>query len=143
MCLRKACFFPGISLPISGMERKMLRMRSFGMRSKSAQAEEFVRASNEADFPRRLPRGAEISAAARSRRLAIARALARKPLVYLFDDSFSALDFKTDAALRRRLAGKIGQKCRGSDRRSAGQHDYGSGTDYCAGSRASCGQGNP
>lgn len=37
-------------------------------------------------------------------RLAIARAIVRKPDVYLFDDSFSALDFKTDAALRQALA---------------------------------------
>lgn len=36
-------------------------------------------------------------------RLAMARALVRKPLIYLFDDSFSALDFKTDAALRAAL----------------------------------------
>ena len=37
-------------------------------------------------------------------RLAIARALVRKPAVYLFDDSFSALDYATDAALRAALA---------------------------------------
>ena len=37
-------------------------------------------------------------------RLSIARAVARKPEIYLFDDSFSALDFKTDAALRKALA---------------------------------------
>lgn len=36
-------------------------------------------------------------------RLAIARALIRKPAIYVFDDSFSALDFKTDALLRRAL----------------------------------------
>ncbi|WP_347132877.1 ABC transporter ATP-binding protein, partial [Neglectibacter timonensis] len=36
-------------------------------------------------------------------RLSIARALVRKAPVYIFDDSFSALDFKTDAALRRAL----------------------------------------
>jgi ATP-binding cassette subfamily B protein len=36
-------------------------------------------------------------------RLSIARALVKKPPVYIFDDSFSALDFKTDAALRRAL----------------------------------------
>jgi len=35
--------------------------------------------------------------------LSIARALAKKPEIYLFDDSFSALDFKTDAALRHAL----------------------------------------
>ncbi|HEX9116616.1 MAG TPA: ABC transporter ATP-binding protein, partial [Anaerolineae bacterium] len=36
-------------------------------------------------------------------RLAIARAMVKQPPVYIFDDSFSALDFKTDAALRRAL----------------------------------------
>jgi len=36
-------------------------------------------------------------------RLSIARALVKRPPIYLFDDSFSALDFKTDAALRRAL----------------------------------------
>src|SRR5690606_24241924 len=37
-------------------------------------------------------------------RLAIARALVKRPEIYVFDDSFSALDFKTDAALRAALA---------------------------------------
>lgn len=36
-------------------------------------------------------------------RLSIARALVKKPELYIFDDSFSALDFKTDAALRKAL----------------------------------------
>ena len=36
-------------------------------------------------------------------RLSIARALAKKPDIYIFDDSFSALDFKTDSALRKAL----------------------------------------
>lgn len=40
-------------------------------------------------------------------RLSIARALVRKPEVYIFDDSFSALDFKTDAKLRRALSTEI------------------------------------
>ncbi|HOO28960.1 MAG TPA: ABC transporter ATP-binding protein, partial [Lachnospiraceae bacterium] len=40
-------------------------------------------------------------------RLAIARALIRKPEIYIFDDSFSALDFKTDAALRKALYQEI------------------------------------
>ena len=39
-------------------------------------------------------------------RLSIARALVKKPPIYIFDDSFSALDFKTDAALRRALKKK-------------------------------------
>jgi ATP-binding cassette subfamily B protein len=38
--------------------------------------------------------------------LSIARAIARKPKIYIFDDSFSALDFKTDKALRKALSKK-------------------------------------
>ena len=43
-------------------------------------------------------------------RLAIARAIAKNPKIYIFDDSFSALDLKTDAALRRALASKVQNK---------------------------------
>ena len=41
-------------------------------------------------------------------RLSIARALVKKPKIYIFDDSFSALDFKTDKALRDALKKKVG-----------------------------------
>ncbi|MEI6850992.1 MAG: ABC transporter ATP-binding protein, partial [Candidatus Saccharibacteria bacterium] len=40
-------------------------------------------------------------------RLSIARALAKNPQIYLFDDSFSALDYKTDSALRKALKNEI------------------------------------
>jgi ATP-binding cassette subfamily B protein len=65
-----------------------------------------------ADFIQELPdafespisqAGANVSGGQRQR-LSIARALAIKPDIYLFDDSFSALDFTTDAALRRALS---------------------------------------
>lgn len=41
-------------------------------------------------------------------RLSIARALVKKPEIYIFDDSFSALDFRTDAALRKALKARTG-----------------------------------
>ena len=51
--------------------------------------------------------GSNVSGGQRQR-LAIARAIVRKPEIYVFDDSFSALDFKTDSALRQALARETG-----------------------------------
>jgi len=51
--------------------------------------------------------GSNVSGGQRQR-LAIARALVKKPAVYLFDDSFSALDFKTDSLLRAALHAELG-----------------------------------
>ena len=64
------------------------------------------------DFIRSLPDGLESFVAqgganfsgGQKQRLSIARALVKRPELYIFDDSFSALDFKTDAALRKALA---------------------------------------
>lgn len=50
-----------------------------------------------------VSQGAANVSGGQKQRLSIARALAKKPPIYIFDDSFSALDFKTDAALRRAL----------------------------------------
>lgn len=72
----------------------------------TAQAEEFVRASD-GQLSTPIAQGGGNVSGGQKQRLAIARALARKPLVYLFDDSFSALDFKTDAALRGAVREKL------------------------------------
>ena len=68
-----------------------------------AQAAEFVQAMPQGLEARVEQGGANFSGGQRQR-LAIARALVRRPAVYIFDDSFSALDYATDARLRAALA---------------------------------------
>ncbi|MCJ7694711.1 MAG: ABC transporter ATP-binding protein/permease [Anaerolineaceae bacterium] len=72
-----------------------------------AQASEFVD-SNPERLQAEISQGGTNVSGGQKQRLAIARALVKKPPIYIFDDSFSALDFKTDAALRKALRGKMG-----------------------------------
>ena len=65
-----------------------------------AQAKEFVSSSPEG-FAKEISQGGANVSGGQKQRLSIARALVKKPPIYILDDSFSALDFKTDAALRR------------------------------------------
>ncbi len=65
-----------------------------------AQAKEFVDSKPEGMATEISQGGANVSGG-QKQRLSIARALVKKPPIYILDDSFSALDFKTDAALRR------------------------------------------
>ena len=67
-----------------------------------AQAEDFVRALPEGLYSHVAQGGTNFSGGQRQR-LSIARAIVKDPQLYIFDDSFSALDFKTDAALRKAL----------------------------------------
>ncbi|MEE0451800.1 ABC transporter ATP-binding protein [Peptacetobacter sp.] len=67
-----------------------------------AQATEFV-ASKEDGIDSVIEENAANLSGGQKQRLSIARAVIRKPDIYIFDDAFSALDFKTDAALRKAL----------------------------------------
>lgn len=67
-----------------------------------AQAKEFVEKMDDA-YETHLAQGGTNVSGGQKQRLAIARAIARKPEIYIFDDSFSALDYKTDAVLRKAL----------------------------------------
>ena len=67
-----------------------------------AQASEFVY-TDEKGIDAPVAQGGSNVSGGQKQRLQIARAIVKKPELYIFDDSFSALDFKTDALLRRRL----------------------------------------
>ncbi|AIQ65980.1 multidrug ABC transporter ATP-binding protein [Paenibacillus stellifer] len=70
-----------------------------------AQALDFVSKMKDG-FDSEIAQGGGNVSGGQKQRLSIARALVRKPEIYLFDDSFSALDFKTDAKLRAALKGE-------------------------------------
>ena len=69
---------------------------------KIAQAQDFV-SKMEAGIDSHIARGGTNVSGGQKQRLAIARSIARDPEIYIFDDSFSALDYKTDATLRSEL----------------------------------------
>jgi len=71
-----------------------------------AQATEFISGMNDG-FDSIISQGGTNVSGGQKQRLSIARALVRKPEIYIFDDSFSALDFKTDARLRAALKKEI------------------------------------
>jgi ATP-binding cassette subfamily B protein len=75
--------------------------------SEIAQAMEFISANREG-FDTEISQDGTNVSGGQKQRLSIARALVKKPEIYIFDDSFSALDFKTDAALRKALKTETG-----------------------------------
>lgn len=72
-----------------------------------AQAADFISQKDEG-YHSPIAQGGTNVSGGQKQRLSIARAIAKNPRVYIFDDSFSALDYKTDAVLRRALAEKVG-----------------------------------
>ena len=71
-----------------------------------AQATEFIE-EKDRKYDSEISQGGTNVSGGQKQRLAIARAIAKNPKIFVFDDSFSALDLKTDAALRKALAQKV------------------------------------
>lgn len=74
-----------------------------------AQATEFIE-GKEDKYKSEIAQGGSNVSGGQKQRLSIARAVAKDPEIFVFDDSFSALDFKTDAALREALAQRTNNK---------------------------------
>jgi ATP-binding cassette subfamily B protein len=72
-----------------------------------AQASDFIH-EKEAGYDDPISQGGTNVSGGQKQRISIARAVAKDPKVFIFDDSFSALDYKTDAALRRALNQNLG-----------------------------------
>lgn len=77
--------------------------------AKIAQATEFIE-EKEKQYQEPIAQGGSNVSGGQKQRLAIARAIAKNPEIFVFDDSFSALDFKTDSKLREALASKTKDK---------------------------------
>ena len=77
--------------------------------AKTSQAEEFINGLD-GTYSHSIAQGGTNVSGGQKQRLSIARAIARKPEIYIFDDSFSALDFTTDAKLRQALSKETKQK---------------------------------
>lgn len=108
--LRQVGIVPQRSFLFSGTLEKNLRYAKHDATDEElwealriAQAEDFVRAS-EGQLSMTVAEGGENYSGGQRQRLCIARAIVRKPRIFLFDDSFSALDYATDQRLRAELA---------------------------------------
>lgn len=110
MALRqKIGFIPQKSLLFSGSINENIRYGKHDAlqfevehSAKVAQAYDFI-LDKPNQFDETIEEGGSNISGGQKQRLSIARAVVRKPDIYIFDDSFSALDFKTDAKLRKRL----------------------------------------
>lgn len=85
-----------------GKSEKRITEENIKTAIKVAQAQEFVEKLDD-KYDTILAQGGTNISGGQKQRLSIARAIARNPEIYIFDDSFSALDYKTDALLRKEL----------------------------------------
>ena len=106
---QKAFLFSGTIASNIGYGAQDAGEERIRMAADVAQASEFI-GEREEGLSTPIAQGGTNVSGGQRQRLAIARALATDARAYLFDDSFSALDYKTDAALRRQLASRLAGK---------------------------------
>lgn len=101
---QKAVMFDGtVASNISyGKSKNKITTEKIKEAIKIAQAEDFVEKMDD-KYDSHIASGGTNISGGQKQRLAIARAIAKDPEIYIFDDSFSALDYKTDSILRREL----------------------------------------
>ena len=99
---QKALLFTGTIAANLRYGKEEASQEELSQAAEVAQAKDFIE-SREERFETHLAEGGSNLSGGQKQRLSIARAVVKKPDIYIFDDSFSALDYKTDAVLRRRL----------------------------------------
>lgn len=103
---QKAFLFSGTIADNLSYGNKDASMEELHRAVQIAQADDFI-SSMEQGYQSSVSQGGANYSGGQKQRLSIARALVKKPEIYMFDDSFSALDFKTDAKLRTALKKEI------------------------------------
>ena len=102
---QKGILFSGTIESNIGYGRNDLSQADLEQAAEIAHATEFI-AAKEDGYQSAIAQGGGNVSGGQKQRLSIARAVAKQPKVFLFDDSFSALDYRTDASLRKALAEK-------------------------------------
>lgn len=106
LCRRKECCSLVRSHLTSALAKKKQQMRRLQKAARIAQATEFIETKDDR-YDSAIAQGGSNVSGGQKQRLAIARAIAKDPKIFVFDDSFSALDLKTDAALRKALGENV------------------------------------
>ncbi len=99
---QKAILFTGTIFENMRFGKKDATDEEIFMACKIAQAEEFI-SKTEKGYETEISQGGTNLSGGQKQRLSIARAIVKNPEIYIFDDSFSALDYKTDKVLRTEL----------------------------------------
>jgi len=106
---QKGVLFSGTVKSNINYGNKKARVTNIARSANIAQASEFINRLDK-KYNSEISQGGSNVSGGQKQRLSIARAIAVKPKVYIFDDSFSALDYKTDAQLREALSMEIKNK---------------------------------